>query len=147
MYSQRQDPHPSPLELTLQPSSTVNIPSSDYLRVPEIPKSPSSLSTPDPDLQADTDAPLIHAKLSTTTPVPSIIEPSPYTTFEHSSTNSTALTRSSVLSKRLYMSIYSSSSVDTDFSDFSNPPARSFRVSTTSKMSRKITAVRHHRND
>jgi hypothetical protein len=40
------------------------------------------------------------------------------------------------------MSVYSTSSIDTDFSEFSNPPARSYHVSNSHKMSRKITVVR-----
>jgi hypothetical protein len=40
------------------------------------------------------------------------------------------------------MSVYSTSSVDTDLSEFSNPPARNYRTSTSQEMSRKITVVR-----
>jgi hypothetical protein len=48
------------------------------------------------------------------------------------------------LSERVYMSVYSNSSVDTDLSEFSNPPARSYRTSTSQKMSRKINVVCLH---
>lgn len=144
MCSQRQEtPRSSPIQLALRPSSTINIPSSNYLRVPETrrPKRRLSRSTPDLDLQDDTEAPLIHGETSTTAPIPSVIEPRHQTTFDYFSTDSIAVPRPCPLSERLYMSIYSTSSVDTDFSDFSNPPARTYRISTSSKMPRKITTV------
>jgi hypothetical protein len=46
------------------------------------------------------------------------------------------------LSERIYMSVYSSSSVDTEHSEYSNPPARKYRVTSFQNMSRKITPVR-----
>jgi hypothetical protein len=39
------------------------------------------------------------------------------------------------------MSVYSSSSVETDLSEFSNPPARIYRTPNSHKMPRKISAV------
>ncbi|KAH7090272.1 hypothetical protein FB567DRAFT_546498 [Paraphoma chrysanthemicola] len=39
------------------------------------------------------------------------------------------------------MSVYSTSSADTDLSEFSNPPARNYRVPTVQKMSRKISTA------
>jgi hypothetical protein len=45
------------------------------------------------------------------------------------------------LSDRLYMSIYSSSSVDSELSEFSNPPARRYRTPNLHKMPRKISTV------
>ena len=47
------------------------------------------------------------------------------------------------LSNRLYLSVYSSSSNDTEQSDYSNPPARQYCVPNFPKMtsSRKITAA------
>lgn len=41
------------------------------------------------------------------------------------------------------MSVYSTSSADTELSEFSNPPARRYREPNVQKMSRKITTVCH----
>jgi hypothetical protein len=45
------------------------------------------------------------------------------------------------LSERVYMSVYSSSSVDTEHSEYSNPPAQKYRVTNHQNMSRKISPV------
>jgi hypothetical protein len=52
-----------------------------------------------------------------------------------------SLARPISLSERIYMSVYSSSSVDTEHSEYSNPPARKYRVPNFQNMSRKITSV------
>jgi hypothetical protein len=71
-----------------------------------------------------------------------IIEPLPETTPPTRCISPGPLYRPIPLSERVYMSVYSTSSVDTDLSEFSNPPARSYRTSTSQKMSRMITVVR-----
>jgi hypothetical protein len=45
------------------------------------------------------------------------------------------------LSDRLYMSVYSSSSIDSELSEFSNPPARRYRTPNLHKMPRNISTV------
>jgi hypothetical protein len=76
-------------------------------------------------------------------PIPHIVEPSSVTTLPASFTASVSPARRSSLSDRLHMSVYSTSSADTELSEFSNPPARRYREPNVQKMSRKITAVCH----
>jgi hypothetical protein len=141
--SQQQLSLPSP-ESPLVPSTCSDIPPSSYLTVPSCrpprPISPLSRQIP---IEEDDDEDLRIFEEHTPTAL-RILVPSRRHEPTNPRTSPSPLTRPPPLSTRLYMSVYSSSSIDTAHSDYSNPPARSYRVPDYSNMSssRKITPVR-----
>jgi hypothetical protein len=129
------------------PSSSVSldIPPSSYLAVPIVRTPGSYLPLPGPNSfeQDFADELLLSEDRSTSEPIPHILAPAQESTPTASCISPASPPwPSSSLSDRVYMSVYSSSSVDTELSEFSNPPARRYRVANTQKMSRKISAVR-----
>jgi hypothetical protein len=140
---QHEHSHLSSLHLTLHSTKPPDIPSSNYLTVPN--RNFSSrilyLRKQNRRLQDLTDTSLFSGKLSASGSIPILLEPSEetVTNFDSSPARGPA---SIPLSERLYMSVYSSSSVETDLSEFSNPPARTYRTPNSHKMPRKISAVR-----
>jgi hypothetical protein len=64
------------------------------------------------------------------------------TTIEPFNTSGVGASRPKSLSDRIYMSVYSTSSVDTELSEFSNPPARRYSVPNSQNMPKKLSAVR-----
>lgn len=126
-------------------SASLDIPPSSYLAVPIAIRPGSHLFLPGPNSfeQDFGDELLLPENRSASEPIPHILEPAQEHTPTASCISPTLSPRpSSSLSDRVYMSVYSSSSVDTELSEFSNPPARRYRVPNTQKMSRKISAVR-----
>jgi hypothetical protein len=132
---------PSP-GLSITSSTCLDIPSAGYLTVPGLRTQrptrrqtrPDSIDEEDPGL-------LIPSELSIALQISVPLECfTPTDTHNSSSPRTWAIS----LSNRLYMSVYSSSSVDTAHSEYSNPPARSYRVPDFSIMSsQKITPVRY----
>jgi hypothetical protein len=142
--SQQEEPLPSSPEHTLRPSISIDILPTSYLTVPII---RPSKRLPIRQAHNTTNSTLANALLleeeqSDLEPLPCIFEPSPETTSTACSILPVSPPRPIPLSERLYMSVYSTSSVETDLSEFSNPPARSYRAPNSLKMSRKITVVR-----
>jgi hypothetical protein len=140
---QQEQQLPSSPELSVPSSASINISPSNYLTVPVTRPSRRlpALPGPSPFEHNFSDAFVSFGHRSTSEPLPHILEPTRVTT-PTACLNSSIASRPNSLSERLYMSVYSTSSVDTDLSEFSNPPARSYRVSNSQKMSRKITVVR-----
>jgi hypothetical protein len=64
------------------------------------------------------------------------------TIIEPLNTSGAGASRPKSLSHRIYMSVYSASSVDTELSEFSNPPARRYSVSNSQNMPKKLSVVR-----
>jgi hypothetical protein len=138
---QRQDFHLSPTQLTLLSAKPLGISPSNYLTVPK-PKArnrtsiiPEQIRT----LRDHTNALVSSGKESAIKYISGIPEPL-RETIPILCSEAKEL-RPIPLSDRLYMSVYSSSSVDTELSDFSNPPARRYRTPNSHKMPRKISTV------
>jgi len=112
----------------------IAVPSGPLLLLPG-PRTPKQesldlLLLPEDNLSSDS-IPLTLEPLQQPSPAPSGTPPAP-------------LPSPIPLSDRVYMSVYSSSSADTDLSEFSNPPARRYRMPDPPKMSRKISMVCVH---
>jgi hypothetical protein len=133
----------SPPASPITSSTSVDIAPSSYLTVPIIVPSGPYLLLPGPGTfeQDFTDLLLLPEDKSPADLIPLILEPAQDQTPTPSSTPPGTPPQSIPLSDRIYMSVYSSSSADTDLSEFSNPPARRYRVPDPPKMSRKISAV------
>jgi hypothetical protein len=128
---------PLPASIALSPSGFLTVPSPRYLRRSTSPPIPVHIVPVDPDaLLIPGEHPGERFQLDTYKFVHNITPAAAC----HSSVETP---RAIPLSARNYMSVYSSSSVDTELSEFSNPPARRYRVPDPSKMPRKITPVRH----
>jgi hypothetical protein len=117
-------------------------PSSNYLTVPNSKSLNRNLHLRKQKrtLQDSTDTPLSSEEHSASGSEPEILEPS-QETFSNLCSSPARAPWLTPLSERLYMSVYSSSSADTDLSEFSNPPARSYRTPNPYKMPRKISTV------
>jgi hypothetical protein len=147
MASTQQDDHfhtspgliqPLPASLAISPLRFLTVPNTRH------PRRSSSSPQPDYIIQEGPDALLI-PEVPEEQPRESFkldidISP-PKTTPTSIGTQSIETSRPIPLSERTYMSVYSSSSADTELSEFSNPPARRYRVPNPSKMPRKITPV------
>lgn len=125
------------------PSTALAIKSESYLTVSFTTLLGSHVSFPYFFEQDFIDTLLSKGDLSAPNSIPQVLEPSeesaPVTCISNFPNSPS---RPGVpLSERLYMSVYSTSSADTELSEFSNPPARRYRVSTTQKMPRKISTV------
>lgn len=117
---------------------------SSYLTVPSTRPSGPLLSLPGPAVLREDDTELLLPSTDRPSPsgsVPLILEPSRITTPRERQQSPSP---SRLLPPPLiYMSVYSSTSTDSEFSVYSNPPARVYRVPSFQKMSgsRKISAV------
>jgi hypothetical protein len=134
--SQQKEYLPTSLEHILPYPTSIQISPSSYLTVPD--------NRPSGRLSASqiSDTSVLVEERSDLEPELHIIEPLPETTPPACYILPGRPYRPIPLSERVYMSVYSTSSVDTDLSEFSNPPARNYRTSTSQEMSRKITVVR-----
>ena len=144
--SQPEDSTASSPESSQPPSAQQSIPSSSYLTVPSSGRtrrtrlSPPHLSQKDPeDIDNSQNLPRYSSPESLQVPPPTIVPPAPT-----SLRSQTDLLESRVnfanYPDPIYMSVYSLSSVD---SEYSNPPARSYNLPPFGNMSssRKITLV------
>jgi hypothetical protein len=133
---------PSP-ESPLALSTSFDILPSNYLTVPNVrpPRPISPLLRQDTIEEEEEDLRILQEHTSTALQI--LVLSRSHTPADPHTSPSPPI-RPTSLSNRLYMSIYSSSSVDTTHSEYSNPPARSYRVPDYSTMSpsRKITPVR-----
>lgn len=131
---------------SLASSSALTISPSSYLTVPNPRSLRSPLSLPRRIAFEEDDSKVhITSDLSPASePLPQILVLSRSNTPTGSSTSTSPRSRSKILSDRLYMSVHSTSSTDTDTSEYSNPPARPYRIPSFQRMSgsRKISAVR-----
>jgi hypothetical protein len=141
---QHEHSRPSSLHLTPLWTKPPDIPSSNYVTVPNrnFSRRTLYLSKKNRRLQDFTDTLLSSEERSARRSIPILFEPSEETVTNFDSFPA-RVPASIPLSERLYMSVYSSSSVETDLSEFSNPPARTYRTSNSHKMPRKISAVRY----
>lgn len=148
MYSQQDSTHTPPQHSQPISSSIDSLPSR-YLQVPglrhtrRLPSLHRSRSTHKP-LEDRLEVP---EERSTSEPLPIIPGTSPRTTPESPSSHRGSSLQFTSLQDRLYMSVYSTSSIDSDLSEFSNPPARSYRLPNSHKMPRKISVVRLQTDD
>jgi hypothetical protein len=126
-----------------QSAALLAISPSEFLAVPNARSSKRSTSLPALKhiLQEYPDALLIPEERSASETIPDILRRQRKTTPTRLSISPIELSRSKPLSDRVYMSVYSSSSVDTELSEFINPPARRYRVPESHKMPRKISSV------
>jgi hypothetical protein len=133
--SQQKEYLPTSLEHILPYPTSIQISPSSYLTVPD--------NRPSGRLSASqiSDTSVLVEERSDLEPELHIIEPLPETTPPACYILPGRPYRPIPLSERVYMSVYSTSSVDTDLSEFSNPPARNYRTSTSQEMSRKITVT------
>jgi hypothetical protein len=133
----------SPPASPITSSNSVDIAPSSYLTVPITVPSGPCLLLPGPGSFGKNfiDLLLLPEDKSPADLIPLILGPAQEQTPTPSSTPPATPPQSVPLSDRVYMSVYSSSSADTDLSEFSNPPARRYRVPDPPKMSRKISAV------
>jgi hypothetical protein len=145
MDSSQQDDFLTYSPASSQASSSCISPSS-YLTVPSTRPSAANFSLPRPAPFEEDDPDLILSSLhrdSSSTPVPEIREPrrsrSPATVPPLSPSQSSP-TQSPNPS---YMSVYSAASADSEYSTYSNPPARLYRLPSFQNMSasRKISAA------
>lgn len=130
---------------SLASSSALTISPSSYLTVPNPRSLRSPLSLPRRIAFEEDDSKVhITSDLSPASePLPQILVLSRSNTPTGSSTSTSPRSRSKILSDRLYMSVHSTSSTDTDTSEYSNPPARPYRIPSFQRMSgsRKISAA------
>jgi hypothetical protein len=125
-------------------SASLDISTARYLTLPTTAPSGPYFCLPGPDTSErdSIDALLIAEDHSVSESTPRTLGPTQDLEPASSFTLSVLPSQPCSLSDRVYMSVYSSSSVDTELSEFSNPPARRYRVPNTPKMSKKISTVR-----
>jgi hypothetical protein len=128
--------------LTLLSTKSPDTTSSNYLTLPNSNSSNRIvyLRKHNCRLRNSTDRLLYYWELSARGSIPVLLKPLQATVFNFDSSPA-RVSGSIPLSERHYMSVYSSSSVETDLSEFSNPPARTYRTRNPYKMPRKISAV------
>lgn len=128
-------------------STSLNISPSSYLTVPHSRSSRLPISLPGPAAfdQEGSDAHVYSNQSLASEPGHRIIVPSRSNTPTSLCASQLSPSLPNPLSDRLYMSVYSSSSLDTRNSEFSNPPARRYRLpafSNKMSSSQRISAVR-----
>jgi hypothetical protein len=133
----------SPVSATTS-STLLSVPASSYLTVPTA-RSPSRLSRsiactedgPDLDIHLSPEA-------SFEVPVPNTLQPLEIDTHSLLSPSANPYTRRRLRSPAggRYMSVYSTSSADTEYSTYSNPPAKPYQVPSFSNMAtRRVSPV------
>lgn len=147
MESEQEDPQVSSPESSIATSTSFDISPSSYLTVPNTRTKRRLPLLPGPTVfdqdDFDFDITVSSYRGSTSEAIPQVHSPSRSSPPIGFDTSQLQPTRPNHLSDRLYMSVYSSSSLDTEHSEYSNPPARRYRVPDFAKMSsaRKITVV------
>jgi hypothetical protein len=124
-------------------SASLDTSTARYLTIPTTAPSGPYFCLPGPDTSErdSIDTLLIPEDQSVSASIPGILGPPQDLDSASSFTLPVLPSQPCSLSARVYMSVYSSSSVDTELSEFSNPPARRYRVPNTPKMSKKISTV------
>ena len=146
---------PSPSESSRHSSASLNIRSPQYLTVPNTGPTGSRLSLPGPSTtqpeEPDWSESLLPPR-SSSLPVPEIREPLSEDLTYHDTTSPESTTGIySRFSERIFMSVYSSTSAESEYSVYSNPPARVYRVpsfqnmSTSRRVSTVIASLLHER--
>ena len=145
--SQPEDSTASSPESSRPPSARQSIPSSSYLTVPSSGRthrtrlSPPHSSLRDPeDIDNPQNFPIYSSPESLQVPPPTIVPPAPPTSPRSQTDLLEPQVNFAEYPDPIYMSVYSLSSVD---SEYSNPPARSYSLPSFENMSssRKITLV------
>ena len=145
--SQPEDSIASSPESSQPPSAQQSIPSSSYLTVPSSGRthrtrlSPPHSSLRDPeDIDNPQNFPIYSSPESLQVPPPTIVPPAPPTSPRSQTDLLEPQVNFAEYPDPIYMSVYSLSSVD---SEYSNPPARSYSLPSFENMSssRKITLV------
>ena len=150
MDSNTQDEHPHSSPTSSQPSTTLlSVSPSSYLTVPGATPTGINLSLPGPSQFAPEEGLdfLVPFTSSRTVSNPVAEEQEAVSSGSPSLLRLLQLSRLESSSNPLHMSVYSSTSADsstTEYSAYSNPPPKKYRVPTFEKMSdsRKVTSVR-----
>jgi hypothetical protein len=143
MDTTQQDEPPLSSPESSRGSTSFNIQSTHYLTVPITGPTSSYLTLPRPLSSEEEHPDWLQSSLlprSASVPIPRIREPSPSNVPSEQDISSSF---SPQLSDRTFMSVYSSTSAESEHSVYSNPPARVYRVPSFQNMSasRRISTV------